>query len=56
MKRTDDSSFRYTPSYDTDVKKTFERIRRRQQRELDKATLATRNVAPINRKTASRGS
>jgi hypothetical protein len=28
MKRILDSSFRYTPSYATDVRKTFERIRR----------------------------
>lgn len=26
-----DPSFRYTPSYETDVKKTFDRIRREQQ-------------------------
>jgi hypothetical protein len=26
-----DPSFRYTPSYETDVKKTFERLRREQQ-------------------------
>jgi hypothetical protein len=28
MKRIYDPSFRYTPSYETDVRKTFERIRR----------------------------
>lgn len=28
MKRILDPSFRYTPSYDTDLRKTFERIRR----------------------------
>ena len=26
-----DSSFRYKPSFDTDVRKTFERVRRQQQ-------------------------
>lgn len=29
-KRIFDPSFRYTPSYDTDLRKTFERIRREQ--------------------------
>jgi hypothetical protein len=28
MKRILDPAFRYTPSYDTDLRKTFERIRR----------------------------
>ena len=31
MKHILDSEFRYRPSFDTDVKKTFERIRRQQQ-------------------------
>lgn len=31
MKRIFDPSFRYTPSYGTDVRKTFERIRRELQ-------------------------
>jgi len=30
MKHILDSDFRYRPSFDTDVKKTFERIRRQQ--------------------------
>jgi len=30
MKRILDSSFRYRPSFDTDVRKTFEKIRRQQ--------------------------
>ena len=33
MKRIFDSSFKYTPSFDTDVRKTFEKVRR-EQREL----------------------
>ena len=33
MKHILDSSFRYKPSFDTDVRKTFERIRRQQQAE-----------------------
>lgn len=31
MKHILDSSFRYKPSFDTDVRKTFERVRRNQQ-------------------------
>ena len=30
MKSIFDSSFKYTPSFDTDVRKTFERVRREQ--------------------------
>lgn len=55
MKSTRDSSFQYTPSYKTDVKKTFERVRRRQGKELDKGTpapLAPVNIASLARKKA----
>ena len=31
MKHIIDSSFRYKPSFDTDVRKTFERVRKQQQ-------------------------
>ena len=31
MKPILDSSFRYKPSFDTDVRKTFDRVRRQQQ-------------------------
>ncbi|HZO00142.1 MAG TPA: hypothetical protein VFB93_02995 [Burkholderiales bacterium] len=31
MKSVFDSSFKYTPSFETDVRKTFNRIRRRQE-------------------------
>lgn len=31
MKHILDSSFRYRPSFDTDVRRTFERVRRQQQ-------------------------
>jgi hypothetical protein len=34
MKHILDSSFRYKPSFDTDVRKTFERIRKQQQQAL----------------------
>ena len=38
MKHILDSSFRYKPSFDTDVRKTFDRIRRQQQtKERDQA-------------------
>jgi hypothetical protein len=38
MKHILDSEFRYKPSFDTDVRKTFDRIRRQQQtREQAKA-------------------
>ena len=32
MKSVFDSSFKYTPSFDTDVRRTFERVRRREGR------------------------
>ena len=36
MKHILDSDFRYRPSFDTDVRKTFEKVRRQQQmRERD---------------------
>jgi hypothetical protein len=42
MKHILDSSFRYKPSFDTDVRKTFEKIRRQQQvREQAKAESET---------------
>jgi hypothetical protein len=41
MKHILDSSFRYRPSFDTDVRKTFERIRRQQQPKADKPMPAT---------------
>ncbi len=31
MKHILDASFRYKPSFDTDVRKTFDRVRRQQQ-------------------------
>lgn len=31
MKSVFDSSFKYTPSFDTDVRKTFERVRHEQR-------------------------
>ena len=37
MKHILDSDFRYRPSFDTDVKKTFEKIRRQQQQAKEQA-------------------
>jgi hypothetical protein len=46
MKHILDSSFRYKPSFDTDVRKTFDRIRRQQQtRELVDAEARAANAA-----------
>jgi hypothetical protein len=47
MKHILDSDFRYRPSFDTDVRKTFEKIRRQQQtrdREQPKAAVAETKV------------
>jgi hypothetical protein len=39
MKHILDSEFRYRPSFDTDVRKTFEKVRRQQQvREREQTT------------------
>jgi hypothetical protein len=50
MKRVLDPSFRYVPSHSTDVRKTFERVRRErklaERRQID-------TVVPINGKKAS---
>jgi hypothetical protein len=48
MKSILDSSFRYTPSSETDVRKTFERIRREQQ-----AQIQEEQVTQIRRYRAS---
>ena len=37
MKHIFDSEFRYRPSFDTDVRKTFEKARRQQVRSRDEA-------------------
>jgi hypothetical protein len=45
MKHILDSDFRYRPSFDTDVRKTFDKIRRQQQvrdREQPKAAAETK--------------
>ena len=41
MKHILDSDFRYRPSFDTDVRKTFEKVRRQQQvRDREQASKA----------------
>jgi hypothetical protein len=40
MKTIFDSTFRYTRSIETDVRKTFQRVRREQQAELRRKALA----------------
>lgn len=47
MKSILDRSFRYVPSHATDVRKTFERIRR--DREAAAAPMPPRAVVPIRR-------
>ena len=56
MKSILDPSFRYTPSFNTNLHKTFARIRRDDLRDLEKAAQATAgtpvNVSSIVRKNA----
>lgn len=57
MKSILDASFRYTPSFRTDLRKTFARIRLDQGKEAKRSTQgsgqALRNVSSIIRKPAS---
>jgi hypothetical protein len=57
MKSILDPSFRYTASFNTDLKKTFARIRREHRSDAEQALQATANalanVSPIVRKTAT---
>jgi len=46
MKHILDSAFRYKPSFDTDVQKTFDRIRRQQQQSREQADAEVRASAP----------
>jgi hypothetical protein len=41
MKHILDSDFRYRPSFDTDVRKTFEKARRQQQQQVRSREQAT---------------
>ena len=55
MKTVFDPSFRYTPSFNTDLKRSFAKIRRAQRAESVKAEPAPAaslgNVSPITRRT-----
>ena len=59
MKTTRTSSFQYTPSYKTDVRKTFERVRRQMHKDVENVSPAP--AAPVSitalakRKAAGRG-
>jgi hypothetical protein len=39
-----DSTFRYKPSFDTDVRKTFERVRKQQQEQARNKSKASQEV------------
>jgi hypothetical protein len=58
MKTILDPSFRYTASFNTDLKKTFARIRRDHRQDLEKAVpapaAALANVSSIVKRTAGR--
>ena len=45
MKHILDSDFRYRPSFDTDVKKTFEKIRKQQQQAKDRTQARSQSQA-----------
>ena len=54
MKSILDPSFRYTASFNTDLRKTFARVRRDRRMDMDKAQAASKapvNVSSIVRKT-----
>jgi hypothetical protein len=51
MKRIYDPEFRYVPSHETDIRKTFERLRRRQR---VNAAEAKEKVAQLPRKVATK--
>jgi hypothetical protein len=50
MKSILDPSFRYTNSVETDLKKTFARVRRKQRRTSAEAKTDSSNVQPITPK------
>jgi len=59
MKSILDRSFRYTPSAQTDLRKTFARVRREQRRydcdAIDAAAEAKLKVAPLRRGESAAG-
>jgi hypothetical protein len=57
MKSILDPSFRYNPSFDTDLRRTFARIRRDREKDAEQAAQATTEtlvkISPIGRRTAT---
>ena len=51
MKSVFDSSFKYRPSFDTNLRETFSRIRREQQAQMRQEQLQTHRVAPTTKST-----
>jgi hypothetical protein len=49
MKSIFDSSFKYTPSIHTDVRKTFDRIRREQRTQVRQGEQAQIRTAPVTK-------
>jgi len=47
MKHILDSAFHYRPSFDTDVRKTFDKIRRQQSAQQAKEREAAKEQAPV---------
>ena len=51
-----DPSFRYPPSFSTDLKKTFAKVRRARRTDSERTASASVNIVPIlKRNGASRG-
>jgi hypothetical protein len=49
MKSVFDSSFKYRPSFNTDVRKTFDRVRREQQAQMRQEPAQIRRATPVTR-------
>lgn len=49
MKRCFDPDFKYKPSFETDVRKTFERIRREQKAKAEAAAASTVRRLPFKK-------
>jgi hypothetical protein len=55
MKSILDQSFRYTPSIETDIRKTFARIRREQRRDVAPASIRQESAKLVQLVSAKRG-
>lgn len=47
MKHILDKSFHYRPSHETDIRKTFERVRREMRQQQQARELADKKVVPL---------